>query len=354
MKKLNLMALAMLAAAVTVSCSKDEVTDVSPEQAISFNAMTDNVVDRAEVTKDNIERFRVYGCVSDKNTGANHTEIFGFNADGGLKTIVLRSGQAGSYSWTYDNTQYWVADKQYFFVALTTNATNPKWSYTAPESHSAASPFKGFGTVSFDNSNETGAKCENDLVYAYANKETNKDADGKLVSPGVVNLTFNHLLSAIAVKVESAVANADYTFKVTSFEVSNLIAKGSVELGADLQNLNWQATSNETMAIDMNLAAEEIVKDGSRTSNKFFIIPGASQTLNVSFSVDVYLNGVFYTSHNLTGKINNQTFVPGNSYLFKTSLNAENINPDGSTEIEFSVTKVEGWNSNADSDITLD
>lgn len=353
MKNLNLMALAMLAAAMTVGCSKDEVTDVSPSQVIGFKAMTDNVVDRAEVTKDNIARFRVYGCVSDKDTGANHTEIFGINPDGNLKTTVLRSGEAGNYTWTYENTQYWVSDKQYYFVALTTNATNPKWTFTAPATHSVVSPFKGFGTVSLDNSSTTGANCKNDLVYAYADKTTSKDADGKLVSPGVVNLTFYHLLSAIAVKVENTVENADYTFKVTSFEVGNLIAKGSVALGGKLQNLNWNETSTEKMSIDMDLAQDNIEKGKSVTSNKFFIIPGASQTLTVKFSVEVYLNGTSYTTHNLTGQISNQTFTPGNSYLFKTSLTADNINPDGSTKIEFDVINVAGWGTD-NGDITLD
>ena len=110
----------------------------------------------------------MFGCVTDNNAATNHSVIF--NSE-----IVTRE-DLSSNNWSYTNTQYWAPNKDYYFVAISTNNMEPKWTFTVPDTHDATlkvgETFKGYGTVEMNIAEEN---ADRDLVYAYASRATNAE-----------------------------------------------------------------------------------------------------------------------------------------------------------------------------------
>lgn len=351
MKKLNLMALAMLAAAVTVSCSKDEVTDVSPSRVIGFNALTNNSIERSgETDKTNFLTFRIYGCVT-KAGDPTQEHVTLFFAD----QVTNKNGV-----WSYTDPRYWAENKDYYFVALSTNAQDANnWTYTPNSSHPAGSlsvsGFKGYGELSFDNQ---GAGGERDLIYAYKAVTTSGQ---NLAAMPKVGLDFNHLLSRVGVNIKNEI-NSKYTFQVKNIVIGGSIGAAKI---ADLATISWVKTGETTANIkvpDMN-TVDYVAFNDSYLSTKLisssrFLIPG-TQSLTISFELDAYLTGangekVLSSTHSLSGTLAEKTYEPGHSYLFNVSITADNIVDGGAKPIEFNVTSVAGWTDGAGSEITLD
>ncbi len=354
MKKLNLMALAMLAAAVTVSCSKDEVTEVSPSQVIGFKAMTDKPVERAGINQtSDLKSFRVFGCIT-ANNNATQNHVMIFNND---RVYIPANGT----TWTYDNKQYWSENKDYYFVAFSTNVMDTKWTFTAPTSHPASlstTGFTGYGELKFKMS-DTG---DRDLIYASATKVTGATIGADI---GKVDFTFEHLLSRIGVKLTNNVANM-YSLRIENIKIGNAIQAATI---ADMGNISWSEddpTKKQIISFP-NMDKDDYIgynaehntlsfNDGAR-----FIIPG-TQELTISFDVLVYANSaatgssekVLVDSHTLEGTLPNMTFTKGNSYLFTAKITADNIMPGGAKPIEFNVSNVASWNTTSpDEDITI-
>ncbi len=342
MKRLNLSSLLVIAvSALFVSCSQDEVVEVSQEHAIGFNAMANKPVNRAagEVTTNGIERFRVFGCVSDKGTHENHVQLF---------DNVAVSKETGTSNWSYSPAQYWATNKEYYFVALSTNVADKKWEYEMPSTHPAdisVDNFKGCGTVEFDNSLDATSGTR-DLVYAYSAVATGDDVN----SMGPVYLTFNHMLSHIQIVMSNAIVNTDYAIKITNLKVNKTIAKGSVDLGVEPSALSWvPVTENgdvKLTSISATIASDEIVNNKLTSENRY-IIPG-EQELSVTFDIEVLYKKTTYSSHSLTGTIAKMTYKPGYSYRFDTEITEDNVVPGGAKPIIFGVTVVNTWNKESE------
>jgi len=340
MKHLNLSSLLVIAvSALLVSCSQDEVVEVSQDHAIGFKAMANKPVNRAagEVTTNGIERFRVFGCVSDKTTHNNHVQLF---------NDVIVSKETGTSNWSYSPEQYWATNKEYYFVAISTNVPDKKWGYEMPGTHPSditVDNFKGSGTVTFDNSLDATSGTR-DLVYAYGAVATGDNVN----SMGTVNFTFNHMLSHIQILMKNVIKNPDYTIKITNLTVNKTIAKGTVELGAEPSALSWNPESGAdgkvtVTSISATMADKQIAANGELTSENRYIIPG-EQELSVTFDIEVFYKGITYSSHKLTGTIANMTYNPGYSYRFTTEITEDNVVPGGAKPIIFGVTAVNTWN----------
>ncbi|MBO4943491.1 MAG: fimbrillin family protein [Muribaculaceae bacterium] len=329
MKHLHYFIALAMGATMLGSCSNDNIVDAPAEpNVIGFKAMA-NKTSRAEVTTANIDRFRVFGCVSDAATGANHTTIFENT------TVELKDGK-----WSYQPTQYWAPDKDYFFVALSSNVKNPAWTFKAPDTHDNAldvNAFKGYGTVTMDILDQQG-NGDRDLVYATATRRT----DETISDATVVSLTFKHLLSRVAVQFTNGITSSAYSLVISNVSINGLYLKGSLELG--VENMVWTTegeaeTEITTVVPDNNKLTAELP---STKSDPSFIIP-AIQQLSITFDVQVKLNGVNYSKRTLTGTVPSQAFEIGHSYLFTATITTDNISDEGAKPIEFDVTKVEGW-----------
>lgn len=342
MNKFHYLAAVAISAMTFTGCSNDEVISSSEKsQTIGFNAMA-NKTGRADVTTNNLERFRVFGCTMDNNTVNNHTTIF--------NNVTVSRIMDPLGDWKYDNTQYWAPNKDYYFVAISTNVGAPKWTYTVPESHDTnlqvGDNFKGYGTVTMDVS-EIGAG--NDLVYSFASRAT----DATLKDVSKVSFTFYHMLSRIGVKFTNGIATNGYTIKISNVKIKNIAKSGSVALGVDPANLTWNSGTEKIeigiVVPDNNEAAQNASVE---TSEHKYIIPG-TQELSVSFDVEVFLDKVSYSKRSLEGTIASKEYKPGVSYMLNASITADNIVPGGAKPIEFTVSSVKGWGTDEDSDITI-
>ena len=322
------------------SCSSDEViSSVDQNKAIGFDAMA-NKSSRTEVSTNNIERFRVFGCTMDAGTTNNHATIF--------NGITVKRPNLTSQNWGYENVQYWAPNKDYYFVAISTNVMDPKWAFTAPDTHpeglATGDSFKGYGTVTMD---VAAVNADNDLVYSYASRTT----DAEITNTTKVPFSFNHMLSRLGLKFTNAIASTGYTIVISDVKITGIAANGSVELGGE-SALAW-TMSTETASVTATVPSNnELVKDGSTTSAYKFIIPG-SQAISIEFIATVKLNGTVYSTRTLNGTIAAKEYQPGKSYMLNASITTDNIAPGGAKPIEFTVTTVAGWGDDNNDNITL-
>lgn len=331
MKHLHYFVALAMGATMLGSCSNDNIVDAPAEpNVIGFKAMA-NKTSRAEVTTANIDRFRVFGCVSDAATGANHTTIF--------KNTTVEKKPSG---WSYgEELKYWAPDKKYFFVALSTNVMNPAWTFNAPATHDntlvADDTFKGFGTVTMDILDK-GGNGDRDLVYATAARQT----DATISNSSVVDLTFKHLLSRVAVQFTNGITSSAYSLVISDISIKGLYQNGSVELG--VENMAWTTEGEANAQITTTVPSNKnlTTTSTSTTSAPSFIIP-ATQELSITFKVQVKLNNVNYSTRTLTGTVPSQAFEIGHSYLFTATITTDNISDEGAKPIEFNVANVEGW-----------
>ncbi len=343
MKRIHYLAAIGLSAMIVSSCTNDEVmSTVSEPNVIGFKAMA-NKSSRADgsVSTQNIDRFRVFGCVTDNNAATNHSVIF--NSE-----IVTRE-DLSSNNWSYTNTQYWAPNKDYYFVAISTNNMEPKWTFTVPDTHDATlkvgETFKGYGTVEMNIAEEN---ADRDLVYAYASRATNAE----MTDASQVHLTFNHMLSRIVVNFKNDMTTSGYTMSISNIKIGGLTAAGSVDLGVAPSALAWKP-ANEDPGTTVSVSIPDgngIAIAQALSSDSKFIIPG-SQELEISFDVDVKLNGAAYSKRSMSGKIAEATYAPGCSYKLNASISAENIVPGGAKPIEFIVDAVNTWGDDTDSDV---
>lgn len=236
MKRIHYLAAIGLSAMIVSSCTNDEVmSTVSEPNVIGFKAMA-NKSSRADgsVSTQNIDRFRVFGCVTDNNAATNHSVIF--NSE-----IVTRE-DLSSNNWSYTNTQYWAPNKDYYFVAISTNNMEPKWTFTVPDTHDATlkvgETFKGYGTVEMNIAEEN---ADRDLVYAYASRATNAE----MTDASQVHLTFNHMLSRIVVNFKNDMTTSGYTMSISNIKIGGLTAAGSVDLGVAPSALAWKPANED-------------------------------------------------------------------------------------------------------------
>ena len=333
MKKSLFLAVAA-AALLASSCSNDEVISVPRQAAIGFDTFVNKTTRATDATNTNLTSMSVYGYIGDA------TPVKNFNG-----TIVSRPDQ--SAVWTYSPLQYWTADKKYFFTALSSPVLegNSHYRYTwADALQPETAGFYGSGTISFDNTAPTAASGNEDLVYAYATKETPTEITS---DPGTVQFTFKHALSRVKFTFNNVMGSNAYVIKVYDLTINNATATADLTLG--VKDPVWENHANTTVLTMRNSyftpQEQTAVNAQSIASGTKFIIPGQS-TLNITFKVDLMLgNGTVLATYNHIGKALPATeFLNGHSYNFVADLNPDNIDPDNEMfPIVFTVIDVEDW-----------
>lgn len=348
MKNFHFLAVAALGTFMLASCSSDEVisSPETPSKAIDFKAMA-NKSTRAGVNTANLDRFRVYGCNMDAGTTDNHVASFDF--------VYVEKGETGV--WAYEPVQFWAPNKDYYFVALSTNTTDRAWSFSVPATHDETltpASFKGYGTVTMNLTQEISgaddANADQDLVYSYATRTT--DAD--ITNSSAVDFTFHHMLSRLGFTFVNAFTNTDYTFKVSNVQIDGLINEASCTLGVEPANLVWVPTAtNEATKVNVTVTEGATATSTTpiRTTGDYkYIIPG-NQAIAISFNVTVLLGGQTYSVRTLNGTISATDYQPGKSYMLTATISQDNIIEGGAKPIEFSVTAVDGWGTSESGNI---
>ncbi len=318
MKKIFLVG---LAAAMFASCSSDETLQVAQNnKAIGFSSFVNKSTRGAahDITTANISNFSVYGFMESANG-----QIFDNEA-------VTGSGS----EWTYGETQYWTAGKNYWFSAIAPT-TDANWSY-------ATNDVTTGGIITFDNT--TG---EQDLLYAYSGMVECKE----LSAMDKVGFTFNHLLSRVKFNFTNAMGNDNTTLKVTRVVIMDANNKATCNVSLNAATENSAANYTWTLAEDNvkgELAftpnTENIANGSALATDHKYMIP-RNQTYKLNFIVEMYQGEVLADVFTHEGvEIPAVDMKSGYSYMFSAELNSTNIDPEEELyPIEFTVTTVKEW-----------
>lgn len=320
-------------AAMLASCSKDETVEMAPNtRAISFNnAFVDNVtrsVVDPSFRKENLGSFAVYGFTQ-------NGQIF----DG----VAVSSNDNGS-TWTYDPIQYWVEGNQYAFAAIAPASV----SVSDEKLHSTSvDDYKVGMTVSFTNDGKT------DLLYANGGA-FNAD-ETFIASPQPVGLTFKHQLSKVKFSFKNSVSRA-YNIKVTDVKITNAKSTGTLTVNAADANA-WSNVGGDPLELSFGAAGTTDASTADaiafstevETYNELLMIPTASSSYNVTFTVELLIGTVSMGIYKHTATISGVELKLGYCYDFAADLNADNIvvdpdDPDAElVPIEFEVDDISEW-----------
>jgi hypothetical protein len=303
MKKLFLLAAVTILA--LTACSSDDTLNEPQKTPIAFSTFVDRAV-KADITTDNITKFKVYGYMT--------------NANG-----VVFSGEEvtkGSDSkWGYTNTQYWTVGKNYAFTAIA--PTDATYTYTAGD--------LGEGTILFTND---GTK---DLV---ADVQTVTSATA---SQGTVAFTLGHLLARVKFQFTNSLNNSNTTLVVKNVKIAAAPSVGTYT--QKTSTWSFTADTQGSTALDFgSTGTTKVEKDATGSTSALYLYP-LNQTYSLSFDVEVYHGTELAATYSHTGVTVPQVAMSaGNSYQFKADLDASNINPDASlSPIVFDVTSVSDW-----------
>ena len=338
MKKFLFLAIAATAFA---SCSQDEVMEVAEKQAIQFGESFVGNATRAidpSHTANNINAFKVWGTL----TGNNSAKVNLFN-----EVLVERDGKNNGEAFKCAQTEYWVPNASYNFAAVA-NYT----SVTAPNGLPE--------TITFNYSDG-----KTDLLYTKTTNAVTTDASATpsgALKNGIVNFTFDHLLSKLQFRFENNATSTNHIFRVKNIQISGLPTKGVYTVGnttpwaMDSDNANtgvasFGAATNATTT--SSTTAVDIKKGSPITSNDARLVIPNSNTLTITFVKELYLDAnadgkavdseLIYSDANLTGDkkcteitLSNKTFEANGNYVLVVKLTSGN-------KIEFTVEDLNDW-----------
>ena len=327
MKKI-LFTLTVLAA--LVSCSKDEIVESQPAQAIGFsNIFIENSTRAAydgsykyNGTTGNLEQFHVYGTVT--NTNSETANIFN-------KQLVKLENDA----WEYTPIQYWIPGNKYNFTAIADGNIEGATSV-----NTGANSMPTSITVA-------DASKQKDILLASAS-----NIEGKASGNEKVAFTFDHLMSKAKFTVQNSITTDKYTYMVTDVKITNAAKSATYDLASGwgastgtyplaFGDVVTASTESGTVASWANDAIAP--KGGSKESNfERLLIPtqaGENTTTAVTVSLDceLFYDGVSISKTNDKTATATVKLEPGHAYNFKIVLSAPG------EPIQFTVTKINDW-----------
>lgn len=315
--KRSLFLLGMAAAALS-SCTNEDVVDVAQNRAIRFDTFVNNNTRAVtEVTTENLNSYYLFGKYGDSE---NSYDVLVFNNESNSATA------------------YWTANKHYAFGAYA-NGNGNRIDNANFNADTGKLSFPGY--IPDD---------EKDLVAATARVET--DAD--VTNENAVTLQFVHMLSQVKFTFKTDVADS-YTIKISDLKFSAVnTADGSYTKTTETAGtIDW--TENTSTG---NYVYEEMSDIADKNKNytdsdvKLVIPQGNTNQISVTFTATLNGPGIDsevkkeftanlgYEAGSISGTEAN-TWTPGYSYNYTTTINADDINSD-LKEIKFT-TEVTEW-----------
>lgn len=304
-----------MAVAALAACSKSEVLETPKGAAIAFdNVYVENATKAADLNKDNIEDFGVFGYVEANQTGG---KIFN-------NQLVQKNGSA----FTYSPVQYWVGGAQYYFTALVPY-TGAAWTYTTSNAQT--------GTISFDNAS---AAANQDLLFAYVKPDMTPAQI--TAAPNAVAFNFNHMLSRVKFTfINNFAEGSNIELLVTNVHVTDAYKTGTIDVIDGVAADVW-TPADKTYDITFGNVGKLTEKGRNASTEHFYLIP-ADATYNVTFDIALYQAGVLVDTYARSASVS-VNMLRGNSYELKASLTAQNTSDDGELyPIEFTINSVEDW-----------
>lgn len=333
MKKILICALAV---GMFTACSQEETISTQAPTQISFaGAFVENATraDKAtdpSTTTDKLTAFDVWGFMD--------------TPDGVIFENEDVTGTQGNFS--YANTQYWVANHDYYFAALAP-MNSPNVTVTVDKSASANK--YGLGTVKF-----TITDGAEDLLYAAAYK---KVADA--IPTEAVKFQFNHLLSKVKFTFKNGFTNSNAKIVVEDIKMEAPYGPGKINLNQE----NWwtenhwilERPTSQKKALAFGNAGEIAAGKEQECANERLIFPTSVKSTidegssfdgyKVTFTAKLYNGEVLAGTYNHEIKVTGVDFKIGKAYDLVAELNATNIDPSGEElkPIVFDVQEVKTW-----------
>lgn len=244
---------AVVAVVAMASCSKDEVIEVNREQIGFGDVFVDNAT-RADYSNANaLQGFNVYGTVTGA-AGAGGSTVALYGGDG---ATVERNSKAYRVAWDCSETEYWVPGASYKFAAVVDATT------------AVVAGLPTTLTTVADNTMNL-----KDMLYAEASVAS------ATANQGLVEFTFDHLLSKVHFTVTSDAANG-YSHTVTGIEVSNF-EEGTYTIATK----KW--TGGTAKNVEFAMIENVTGTDTDGISNADMLLVPNAATFYVTFTVDLY------------------------------------------------------------------
>ena len=335
--------LTLTALAALVSCSKDEIVESQPAQAIGFsNIFIENSTRAAydgsykyNGTTGNLEQFHVYGTVT--NANSETANIF-------YKQLVELKNDA----WVYNPIQYWIPGNKYNFTAIADGNIEGATSTTTDNNYNMPASI----TV-------TDASKQKDILLA----KSKQDIVGLAQGNEKVAFTFDHLMSKAKFTVQNSITTEKYTYMVTDVKITNAAKSATYDLASGwgastgtyplaFGDVVTASTESGTVASWANDAIAP--KGGSKESNfERLLIPtqageNTTTAVTVSFDCELFYDGVSISKTNDKTATATVKLEPGHAYNFKIVLSAPG------EPIQFTVTKINDWDYDINEDDSVD
>lgn len=335
--------LTLTALAALVSCSKDEIVESQPAQAIGFsNIFIENSTRAAydgsykyDGTTGNLTQFHVYGTVT--NTNSETANIFN-------KQLVKLENDA----WEYTPIQYWIPGNKYNFTAIADGNIEGATSTTTDNNYNMPASI----TV-------TDASKQKDILLA----KSKQDIVGLAQGNEKVAFTFDHLMSKAKFTVQNSITTEKYTYMVTDVKITNAAKSATYDLASGwgastgtyplaFGDVVTASTESGTVASWANDAIAP--KGGSKESNfERLLIPtqageNTTTAVTVSFDCELFYDGVSISKTNDKTATATVKLEPGHAYNFKIVLSAPG------EPIQFTVTKINDWDYDINEDDSVD
>ena len=315
MKKLFVLALAFAAFA---SCNKVESIETASEHISFGNAFVE------AKTRDAVDPSTTTASISAFDAWAFMDVPTGKVLD---KERVTKNGD----EWSYDNLQYWLADHDYYFYAV-----SPVDDANVIVDASGINA-TGLGVVTFTNDEGT---C--DLLYAEKHVRT-PEVMGTMPE---VQLQFAHLLSKLKFTFVNSFTNANAHLAVKNVVITN--APGQATIALNSADAAWKLANNTTTLefgdvnggnpFDLGLANKK-----ECASERLTIPADDTYSYNIEFTLVLYYGDQVAMESPKKVTLNKQAFVAGKHYNLVADINPENFAPTALQPIEFTVTGVDEW-----------
>ena len=314
----------MAAAAMLAGCSRNEIVEQNPENAISFdNSFVNNMTKATDVTLENLTDQTVYGVYK---TGDNKM-VYAFQAQ-----KVAKDG-------TYSPIQYWLKDAHYWFTAIAPNAS-ANWNFAPVVDETVAN---SRGVLSFNN--ETAQAEEDLLMVAPAEIACTSTKDMQKVA-----LDYGHQLSRVKFNFTNTYKTSAYQLRISDIHITNAISEATMNI---VDNASAWVAKEGTARFDIPfaIAADQINVGKSVTSEHMYLIPNADNDgaeYNITFTIERMQYGESIATYHHNVNVSFEKMEKGHSYVLSTEINEGNINPNPDPEnpedlpIEFTID-VEDW-----------
>lgn len=316
-----------------VSCSKDE-TITSNREVIGFNnVFVDNTTKVTDPSFSNTNLFRsfnVWGSVLAEN-GTTYVPVF-------ANDNVSGTGIGNSNVWNCTTkTQYWIPTAKYQFAAVV-NA----------DKDNTGKDVVSLGTNELPQTITYTADDQKDLVYAISGVY-----EGEKTGNDLVGFTFDHLLSKAIFTVIGAKptnpnsgvsGNTDmigqYTYDVHSIQIKNASPSGTVNVPkvAVVSDYTWTPVRTPGRVVSFGNITSHFDDAANECTAAKLLIPtnfANSDKLQISFTVDIFYNGIKITTHDYTPELTVQ-LKSGKYYNFIIGVGIGDA-------IQFKVNEVDSW-----------